>query len=48
MNIQHCQIQQDVSAILHATLDERPERLSEPAFRDELIDLLVAYVTAPR
>ncbi len=37
-----------VSAILHATLDESAERLSEPAFREELIDLLVAYVTAPR
>ncbi len=37
-----------VSAIIHATLDESPERLTEPAFRDELVDLLVAYVTARR
>jgi AcrR family transcriptional regulator len=34
-----------VSAILRATVDERPEKLAEPAFRRELIDLMVRYVS---
>jgi AcrR family transcriptional regulator len=35
-----------VSAIVRATVDERPEKLDEPEFRQELIDLLVRYVLA--
>ena len=37
-----------VSAVLRLALDERPEKLAEAAFRDELVDLLVSYVSAPR
>ncbi len=33
-----------VSAIVRATVDERPEKLEDPAFRHELVDLLVRYV----
>ncbi len=33
-----------VSAIVRATVDERPEKLEDPAFRQELVDLLVRYV----
>jgi len=37
-----------VGAILEAgrllTMDEQPERLSDPSFRQELVDLLVRYV----
>jgi AcrR family transcriptional regulator len=34
-----------VSAIVRRALDERPEKLLERAFRDELVDLVVRYVT---
>lgn len=37
-----------VSGLVRAALDERPEKLDEPAFREELIDLLACYVLAPR
>lgn len=33
-----------ISAIVRRAVDERPEKLGEPAFRDELVDLLRAYV----
>ena len=33
-----------VSAIVRRAVDERPEALALPAFRDELVDLLCAYV----
>jgi AcrR family transcriptional regulator len=35
-----------VSAIVRRALEERPEKLSEPAFRQELIDLLTYYLAA--
>ena len=35
-----------VSAIVRQTLAERPEQLDEPAFRRELVDLMVRYVVA--
>jgi AcrR family transcriptional regulator len=35
-----------VSAIVRLTLAERPEKLDEPAFRRELVDLMVRYVVA--
>lgn len=37
-----------VSAIVRRALEERPEALSDPAFRQELIDLLGSYLTAER
>ena len=37
-----------VSAIVRRALEERPEKLSEPSFRQELIDLLDCYLTAER
>ena len=37
-----------LSAIVRRALEERPEKLAEPAFRQELIDLLTAYLTAER
>ena len=37
-----------VSAIVRRAVDERPEKLREPAFRDELVDLVLAYATAGR
>ena len=37
-----------VSAIVRRALEERPEKLAEPSFRQELIDLLVCYLTAER
>jgi AcrR family transcriptional regulator len=37
-----------LSAIVRRALEEQPERLAEPAFRDELVDLAVLYVTAER
>jgi hypothetical protein len=37
-----------LSAIVRRALEERPEKLSEPAFRQELIDLLHCYLTAER
>ena len=33
-----------LSAIVRRAVDERPEKLAQPAFRDELVDLLRAYV----
>ncbi len=36
------------SAIVRRALEERPEKLSSPAFRQELIDLLSCYLTAQR
>jgi AcrR family transcriptional regulator len=33
-----------VSAIVRTALEERPEKLDQAAFRDELVDLLVRYV----
>lgn len=33
-----------VSAVVRLALDERPEKLGCPAFRDALVDLLVRYV----
>jgi hypothetical protein len=36
------------SAIVRRALEESPERLSDPAFRQELIDLVACYLTAPR
>jgi AcrR family transcriptional regulator len=38
-------IARGISAIVRRALDERPEKLAEPAFRDELQDLLRCYVT---
>jgi hypothetical protein len=37
-----------ISAIVRLAVDERPEKLREPAFRDELVDLVLAYVTGGR
>ena len=37
-------IARGISAIVRRAVDERPEKLAEPAFRDELVDLLCAYV----
>lgn len=37
-----------VSAVLRLALDECPQKLAEESFRKELVDLLVAYVSAPR
>jgi hypothetical protein len=36
------------SAIVRRALEERPEALSDSAFRRELLDLLLCYLTAPR
>jgi AcrR family transcriptional regulator len=36
------------SAIVRRALEERPEALSDPAFRRELLDLVLCYLTAPR
>ncbi len=36
------------SAIVRRALEEQPAKLSEPAFREELIDLVVSYLTAER
>ena len=33
-----------ISAVLRLTVEERPEKLYEPGFRDELVDLLLRYV----
>ncbi len=33
-----------VSAILRLTMEERPEKLAEPSFRDELLKMVVGYV----
>jgi hypothetical protein len=33
-----------ISASVRRAVDERPEKLAEPEFRDELVDLLCAYV----
>jgi AcrR family transcriptional regulator len=41
-------IARGVSAIVRRALEERPEKLSEPSFRQELIDLLECYLTAVR
>jgi AcrR family transcriptional regulator len=41
-------IARDLSAIVRRALEEQPEQLSDPAFRDELVDLAVTYVTAER
>ena len=38
-------IARGISAIVRRALDERPEKLDEPAFRDELLDLVHCYVT---
>jgi AcrR family transcriptional regulator len=37
-------IARGVSGLVRAALDERPEKLDEPAFRDELVDLVACYV----
>lgn len=37
-----------LSAIVRRALDEQPDRLREPAFREELVDLAFTYVTAAR
>jgi AcrR family transcriptional regulator len=37
-----------ISAIVRRAIEERPAALAEPAFRQELIDLLVSYITAER
>ncbi len=37
-----------VSAIVRRAVDERPEKLRQPAFRDELVDLVQTYVTGAR
>ena len=39
-------IARGVSAIVRTAVEERPEKLHEPAFRDELCDLLLRYVLA--
>lgn len=39
-------IARGVSGVLRLTLEERPEKLSEPSFRDELLDLVTRYVVA--
>src|SRR5688572_15839690 len=36
------------SAIVRRALEERPAALDDPAFRRELLDLLLCYLTAPR
>lgn len=36
------------SAIVRRAVEERPEKLAEPGFREELIDLLLCYLTAER
>jgi AcrR family transcriptional regulator len=36
------------SAIVRRAVEERPEKLAEPAFREELIDLIFCYLTADR
>ncbi len=36
------------SAIVRRALEERPEKLAEPTFREELIDLIFCYLTAER
>jgi AcrR family transcriptional regulator len=38
-------IARGISAIVRRALDERPEKFDEPAFRDELLDLILCYVT---
>jgi hypothetical protein len=35
-----------ISAIVRLALEERPEKLEAPAFRSELIDMMVCYLTA--
>jgi AcrR family transcriptional regulator len=37
-----------VPAILRSTIDERPEKLDDPRFREEIVDMLVAYLTMHR
>ena len=37
-----------LSAIVRRALEEQPAKLGERAFRDELVDLAVLYVTAER
>lgn len=37
-----------ISAIVRRALEERPEKLSDSAFRQELIDLLGCYLMAER
>lgn len=37
-------IARGISAIVRRALDERPEKLDEPAFRAELLDLVHCYV----
>lgn len=41
-------IARGLSGLVRAALDERPEKLDEPAFRDELVDLLARYALTPR
>jgi AcrR family transcriptional regulator len=41
-------IARGLSAIVRKALEERPEQLFEPAFRTELVDLAVCYLTAAR
>jgi AcrR family transcriptional regulator len=41
-------IARGLSAIVRRALEERPAKLHEPAFRDELVDLALLYVTAER
>ena len=41
-------IARGLSAIVRRALEERPQKLQEAAFRDELVDLAVVYVTAER
>jgi AcrR family transcriptional regulator len=36
------------SAVVRRALEERPEALADPAFRRELLDLLLCYLTAER
>jgi AcrR family transcriptional regulator len=38
-------IARGISAIVRRALDERPEKLVDPAFRDELLDLVLCYAT---
>jgi hypothetical protein len=35
-----------ISAIVRLAVEERPEKLEAPAFRSELIDMMVCYLTA--
>jgi AcrR family transcriptional regulator len=37
-----------VSGLVRTALDECPEKLDDPAFREELVDLLACYAMAPR